>query len=112
KMVIKLAIGDDKRKKKVMQVVAGFEGVVSVTADMKQNLITVVDETDPICLTCKLRRFGCTDLVSYGPVEKPKPTEPKPSQLVICHPHPTCCYIDGCPYDCLRDENPNFCTIL
>jgi len=77
KMVLKVAIDDEKSKRRVMQTVAGVEGVESVSVDMKEKKITVIGEADPVSLTIKLRKFGFTELLSVGPAKEEKKEEKK-----------------------------------
>jgi len=75
KMVLKVAIDDEKSKRKAMTAVAAVEGVESVAVDLKERKITVIGDADPVCLTVKLRKFGCTELLSVGPAKEEKKAE-------------------------------------
>lgn len=79
KMVLKVAIDDEKSKRRAMQTVAGVEGVESVAVDMKEKKITVIGDADPVSLTIKLRKFGFTELLSVGPAKEEKKDEKKPA---------------------------------
>jgi len=115
-----------------METVAGIEGVVSVTADQKENKMTVIGDSDPVCLTASLRKFGFAELVSVGPSKEPekkpaqekKPDDKKPPEkkaadkqeasqpnhtLVIL---PTSCHHCSDYTYYLSDENPNACCIV
>jgi hypothetical protein len=75
KMVLKLAIDDEKNKRRAMRAIAGMEGVESVAVDMKEKKITVIGETDPVHLAIKLRKIGFTELLSVGPAKEEKKAE-------------------------------------
>lgn len=77
KMVLKVSIEDERSKRRVMQIVAGVEGVESVAVDMKEKKITVIGEADPVEVTIKLRKFGFTELLSVGPAKEEKKEEKK-----------------------------------
>lgn len=63
-----------------METLARIEGVVSIDVDEKDRKITVIGDTDPVCLTASLRKFGFADLVSVGPSKEPKPSNPGPEK--------------------------------
>eukprot|EP01018_Ginkgo_biloba_P027500 Gb_25180 [translate_table: standard] len=114
KMVLKLEIHDESSKRKALKVVAGVEGVDSVSIDMKEKKITVIGEADPVFLTAKLRKFGYTDLLSVGPAkeedkkadEKKEEKAPTPPTIVyLSSPY------EGYSYNVVSDENPNACVI-
>jgi hypothetical protein len=75
KIVLKASIGDEKCKKRVVQTVAGVEGVESVAMDMKEMKITVIGEADPVDVATKLRKFGYAELLSVGPAKEEKKAE-------------------------------------
>ncbi|GLJ48159.1 hypothetical protein SUGI_1016930 [Cryptomeria japonica] len=117
KMVLKLAIEDEKRKRKALKVVAVVEGVDSVAVDMKEKTMTVIGEADPLFIASRLREFGFNfvELQSVGPAKernKEKKEENKSE-------NPTTVYVPRVYYDYslengeykFRLENENFCTI-
>eukprot|EP01018_Ginkgo_biloba_P034313 Gb_38465 [translate_table: standard] len=121
-VVLKVEIHCEKCKTRAMKTVAGVEGVESVAIDVKENKITVIGEADPVCLASKLRKFGCTELISVAekkeekkPAEK-KPEEKKPAEkkdppvtyVYLPQSCNRCC--DG--YYVLSAENPNSCCII
>lgn len=75
KMVLKVTIEDEKSKRRVMQTVAGVEGVESFALDTKADKITVIGEADPVDVAMKLRKFGYTELLSVGPAKEEKKSE-------------------------------------
>ncbi|GLJ10186.1 hypothetical protein SUGI_0123640 [Cryptomeria japonica] len=122
KMVLKLRMEDEKRKKKAIKAIARIEGVDSVAVDMTEDKITVEGDADPVCVTDKLRKIGYTELLSFGPAkekenkppeetkppEDTKPPEENPSANIdIPAPHIYYCYSDYIP-----EEDTNVCTIL
>ncbi|GLJ10188.1 hypothetical protein SUGI_0123670 [Cryptomeria japonica] len=131
-MVLKLSMEDEKSKKRALKAIARFEGVDSIAVDMTQKQITVEGDADPVCVTSKLRKFGYTELLSFGPAkdekkesedkkpkekekaepEEKKPKEEKPEQLpppLICYPATPIYYYH---YDDVRDQYPNSCIIV
>ncbi|XP_059069458.1 heavy metal-associated isoprenylated plant protein 39-like isoform X2 [Cryptomeria japonica] len=97
KMVLKLAIEDEKRKRKALKVVAVVEGVDSVAVDMKQKTMTVIGEADPLFIASRLREFGFNfvELQSVGPAKernKEKKEENKSE-------NPTTVYVPRVYYD-------------
>eukprot|EP01018_Ginkgo_biloba_P027503 Gb_38912 [translate_table: standard] len=111
KMVLKLEIHDESSKRKALKVVAGVEGVDSVSIDMKEKKITVIGEADPVFLTGKLRKFGHTELESVGPAKEEKKDEKKNEKAAT---PPTIVYLPsnyGYSDNVVSDENPNACVI-
>ncbi|GLJ10185.1 hypothetical protein SUGI_0123630 [Cryptomeria japonica] len=122
KMVLKLCMEDEKRKKRVIKAIAGIQGVDSVAVDTTENMITVEGDADPVCVTDKLRKIGYTELLSFGPAkeeEENEPNEDKPNadnqpneenpsaEIDIPAPQIYYCYCDYVP-----NENTNLCSIL
>ncbi|GLJ10190.1 hypothetical protein SUGI_0123720 [Cryptomeria japonica] len=115
KMVLKLTIEDEKRKRKVLKVVAAVEGVDSVIVEMKENKITIIGNADPVCVTGRLRKFGFgyAELLSVGPakeekkdekkVEKKEEKKPETPKVVYAYP-------PGNRYSYFSMENPNIWT--
>ncbi|KAH9316502.1 hypothetical protein KI387_025129, partial [Taxus chinensis] len=64
KIVLKSEMNSEKCKRKVLQTIAGIQGVDSVTVDLKEKKITVIGDADPVVLTSKLRKSRFTELVS------------------------------------------------
>ncbi|XP_057853767.1 heavy metal-associated isoprenylated plant protein 39-like isoform X2 [Cryptomeria japonica] len=117
KIVLKLAIEDEKRKRKALKMVAVVEGVDSVAVDMKEKTMTVIGEADHLFIASRLREFGFNfvELQSVGPAKernKEKNEENKSE-------NPTTVYVPRVYYDYslengeykFRFENENFCTI-
>eukprot|EP01018_Ginkgo_biloba_P034117 Gb_05060 [translate_table: standard] len=113
-VVLKMQMPCEKYKTRAMKTVAGVEGVESVAIDAKENKITVIGEADPVCLAKKLRKFGCTELISVAEKkEEKKPAkkeEEKKDPPVVAYVYMSnrCC--DGCYV--LSEENPNACAII
>jgi hypothetical protein len=128
KIVVKAQLNCEKCKKRAMETVAGLEGVVSVAADLKDQKITVIGDTDAVCLTASLRKFGYAELLSVGPSKEPekkpeakktddKKEEKKPAQKPEPANHtyviiPTSCHHCSDYTYYLSDENPNSCCIV
>ncbi|GLJ53053.1 hypothetical protein SUGI_1130220 [Cryptomeria japonica] len=118
KMVLKLTIEDEKRKRKVLKVVTAIEGVDSVVVEMNESKITVIGNADPVCVTGRLRKFGFghAELLTVGPAEEKKKDEEedekkeekKPETPKLFYVYPPC---NGYGYSYVSDENPNACTI-
>jgi len=114
KMVLKVAIEDEKRKRRAMRAVAAVEGVESVTVDMKERKITVIGEADPVDVAKKLMKLGFTELLSVGSANEEKAAAETPA--VVYHHQLNPNYVYG-PYEgyssytVVRDEDPNGCTI-
>eukprot|EP01018_Ginkgo_biloba_P027494 Gb_25185 [translate_table: standard] len=114
KMVLKVEIEDSISKSRVLKAVAGVQGVDSVSVDMKEKIITVIGEADPVFLTSKLRKFGYTELLSVGPAKEEKPPEKEEKR----ENPPTIVYVrsnhssyEGYSYEVVSDENPSACVI-
>ncbi|GLJ10213.1 hypothetical protein SUGI_0124170 [Cryptomeria japonica] len=117
KMVLKVTIEDEKRKRKALKVVAEVEGVDSVAVEMKDNKITVIGEADPVSVAGRLRKFGFgnAELLSVGPAKEEKKEEKKdekkdekkPETPKVVYVYPP--YNNG--YSYVSAENPNACTI-
>ncbi|KAK9291640.1 hypothetical protein L1049_019589 [Liquidambar formosana] len=68
KAVLKLSLGDDKTKRKVMKAVC-LSGVVSISMDTKDDKLTVTGDMDPVTVVTKLRKLCNTEIVSVGPAK-------------------------------------------
>ncbi|KAL5201057.1 hypothetical protein ABZP36_035411 [Zizania latifolia] len=82
KVEINVAMVDDKKKSKVMQIIAKQYGILSVEADREKNKVTVVgnENMDVTDLTTKLRRrMKCTyiAIATVTPVDEKKEKEEK-----------------------------------
>ncbi|XP_057822120.2 heavy metal-associated isoprenylated plant protein 39 [Cryptomeria japonica] len=66
KIVLKTEMNSEKCKRKVLQTIAGIQGVDSVSVDLKEKRITVIGDADPVVLTNKLRKCRFTELVSVS----------------------------------------------
>ncbi|GLJ38965.1 hypothetical protein SUGI_0794360 [Cryptomeria japonica] len=66
KIVLKTEMNSEKCKRKVLQTIAGIQGVDSVSVDLKEKRITVIGDADPVMLTNKLRKCRFTELVSVS----------------------------------------------
>jgi hypothetical protein len=57
----------------------GSSGIDSITADVKENKMTVIGDMDTVAIAKKLKKLGKVDIVSVGPAkEEKKPEEKKP----------------------------------
>ncbi|XP_057856545.2 heavy metal-associated isoprenylated plant protein 39 isoform X2 [Cryptomeria japonica] len=121
KIVLKLALEDESRKRKALKMVAGVQGVDSVAVDMKDKKMTVIGDVDPVYLTSKLRKFSSAELVSVGPAkeekkEGEKKEEKKPESDAKKNkaeaPKYEVVYVPP-SYDsrAVSEENPNACVI-
>jgi len=117
KMVLKVTIEDEKCKRRVMQAVAGVEGVESVAVDMKEQKITVMGDADPVDVTMKLRKFGYTELLSLGPAKEEQKAKGEKKEGGKKEEPPRIVYVNSSnygpyPYEAVKDEyNSNTCTI-
>lgn len=68
KMVLKLAVEDEKTKRRAMRGIAAVEGIESVSVNMMERKMTVIGEADPVFIAAQLRKFVFTELLSIGPV--------------------------------------------
>ncbi|XP_029127515.1 disease resistance protein At4g27190 isoform X3 [Cajanus cajan] len=77
KVVLKVAIYDDKIKEKVMKMVSGLVGVIivevdSVSVDMKSQQFTVIGNMDPEVVLKKLRKLCDAEILSVELARKNK----------------------------------------
>ncbi|GLJ10187.1 hypothetical protein SUGI_0123660 [Cryptomeria japonica] len=120
------------KEEEALKAIAGFEGVDSIAVDMTQNQIAVAGDADPVCVTYKLRKFGYTELLSFGPAkeEKKEPEDKKPKEKEKAEPEekkpkednpeqvpPPLISFPATPiyyyhYDDVRDQYPNYCIIV
>ncbi|GLJ41233.1 hypothetical protein SUGI_0853540 [Cryptomeria japonica] len=82
KIVLRADISCEKCKRKIMQTVAGVEGIESVQVDSKDQKITLIGDADAVSIINKLRSFTRSELVSVGPAKEPekKQAEKKPEK--------------------------------
>ncbi|GKV31225.1 hypothetical protein SLEP1_g39938 [Rubroshorea leprosula] len=69
KVVLQLDVCNDKCKAKAMKTVSGFDGVESISMDMKNRKLTLTGSVDPVLVVKKLRKTYSTDIVSVGPAK-------------------------------------------
>ncbi|KAH9306034.1 hypothetical protein KI387_010438, partial [Taxus chinensis] len=115
KIVLRLAIEDDKRKRKALKAAAGVHGVDSVAVDMKEKRITVIGDVDPVYLTSKLKKKGFAELlVIVGPVTEEKNGGREKGGEENKAEVPKILYVPSSyhyEYSVVNDENPSACTI-
>ncbi|XP_078171737.1 heavy metal-associated isoprenylated plant protein 16-like [Carex rostrata] len=72
RMVIKLSINEDKKKRtKALETAVGLEGVISVTLGDDNRLVLIGEGTDVIKLTTLLRKkLGYADVISVMSAEE------------------------------------------
>lgn len=72
-MVFRVALENEKNKRRAMAAVAAVEGVVSVAVDLREGIMTVIGDADPVFLAKKIRKLGFfAELLSVGPAEEEK----------------------------------------
>ncbi|XP_058769827.1 heavy metal-associated isoprenylated plant protein 39-like [Vicia villosa] len=67
KVVLKLEIKKGKIKKKAMKAVLGLSGLESFSVDMKEKILTLIRDIDPVKVVAKLRKFCHAEIISVGP---------------------------------------------
>ncbi|TKY45261.1 hypothetical protein E2542_SST31551 [Spatholobus suberectus] len=60
-----------------MKAVSGLSGVESVSADLKDQKMTLTGDIDPVSVVCKLRKLCQVDILSVGSAKEEKKQEPK-----------------------------------
>jgi uncharacterized UPF0146 family protein len=53
----------------------GSSGIDSITADVKENKMTVIGDMDTVAIAKKLKKLGKVDIVSVGPAKEEKKPE-------------------------------------
>ncbi|KAF8031345.1 hypothetical protein BT93_D0512 [Corymbia citriodora subsp. variegata] len=90
KLVAKVDVHDERHRSKAMRVVSGFEGIGSLSMDLKDGKLTVSGDFDPIEVVKKLRKSWRTEIVSVGPAKeddgKKKEDPAKASQTSYSRP--------------------------
>ncbi|XP_074573840.1 heavy metal-associated isoprenylated plant protein 16-like [Curcuma longa] len=94
KVVLKVSMGDAKKRSRALKTAVGLPGVVSATLD-NDRLTVVGDGVDSVELATALRRkMGGAELVSVGSAEENKkeekksPAVEKPAPAIYWTPYP------------------------
>ncbi|KAL1823366.1 hypothetical protein ACET3Z_010144 [Daucus carota] len=75
KTVVSVDLLCSKCRKKVMKLISSIEGINSIVLDPSKNTVTVIGESDPVCIIKQVRKFRSTaQIMSIGP---PKVEEKK-----------------------------------
>ncbi|KAL1550752.1 hypothetical protein AAHA92_18678 [Salvia divinorum] len=61
---------DEKTKQKAIEAAADILGVDSISADVKEQKVTVVGDMDAVAVVKRLKEVGKVDIVSVGPAKK------------------------------------------
>ncbi|OIW08060.1 hypothetical protein TanjilG_20161 [Lupinus angustifolius] len=77
KVVLKVALHDDRIQTKAMKVISGFSGVESLSVDKKDQKFTFIGDIDPVKVVRKLEKLCHVEIVSVGPAKEEKKEEPK-----------------------------------
>eukprot|EP01018_Ginkgo_biloba_P029659 Gb_20315 [translate_table: standard] len=73
KTVIKLEVNCQKCKKLALRTVTKVNGIDSVSVNMMEKNLTVIGDSCPEQLMCKIKKkFPCAKLVTFGPEEAKK----------------------------------------
>uniref|UniRef100_A0A7N0U277 HMA domain-containing protein n=2 Tax=Kalanchoe fedtschenkoi TaxID=63787 RepID=A0A7N0U277_KALFE len=77
KVVVKVAVQDEKDKQKAMRAVSSLSGIESLAMELKDQKLTLTGDIDPVDVVAKLRKNWHTEIVSVGAPEEKKPEEVK-----------------------------------
>uniref|UniRef100_A0A0E0EQ31 HMA domain-containing protein n=1 Tax=Oryza meridionalis TaxID=40149 RepID=A0A0E0EQ31_9ORYZ len=82
KVEIKVPMTDERKKSKVMQIIAKHSGILSITADRDKDKVTIVgnENMDVTCLTMELRKYMRRTYIvidTVTPVDEKKEKEEK-----------------------------------
>ncbi|CAL5364377.1 unnamed protein product [Camellia sinensis] len=79
KVVLKvMTMTDERTKQKAIEAAAdiyevgGHTGVDSITADLKEQKLTVIGEMDTVGVVKNLKKVGKVDIISVGPAKEEK----------------------------------------
>lgn len=108
KTVVSVDMLCNKCKKKVMQLVAGIEGIDSIVLAPSKRLVTVIGDADPSEIIRKIRKFRkSAQFVSIGPSKDEKKDEKKDTGP--CFPR-ICQKCDV--WYVIGEDDYNYCSIL
>ncbi|CAL5323184.1 unnamed protein product [Camellia sinensis] len=78
KVVLKvMTMTDERTKQKAIEAAADIYGVDSITADLKEQKLTVIGEMDTVGVVKNLKKVGKVDIISVGPAKEEKKEDKK-----------------------------------
>ncbi|KAG6409305.1 hypothetical protein SASPL_127342 [Salvia splendens] len=74
KVVVKVAVQDEKGKQKAMKSVSSLPGIESLAMDMNEKKMTVIGNVDPVEIVNKLKK-SCPQILTVGPAKEAEKKE-------------------------------------
>ncbi|KAK4743534.1 hypothetical protein SAY87_001535 [Trapa incisa] len=76
KIVIKVSVGDERKRQKVLGAVSRLKGINEISIDVEKGTLTITGGVDPICVVNRLRKL-CLGATIDSVADPPKPEDKK-----------------------------------